>query len=240
MPMIALITGSTGGIGQAIVRELATNGFAVWLGCQSQEHGENLRNKLREEGLSAEVAAFDVAERSACETVLTSMLEQKGPVSAFVHCAGVVNPSLLLATTPSTWNRVVSVNLTGFYNVCRVVLRGMVSQKSGAIVGISSIVARSGLAGQAAYSASKAGLEGAIRSLAKEVGPYNIRVNAVSPGWIDVGMNEGKSAASVLDRIPLRRLGEPCDVAQAVGFLCSSEASYVSGNILPVSGGLDI
>jgi 3-oxoacyl-[acyl-carrier protein] reductase len=141
---------------------------------------------------------------------------------------------------PLDWNRVVEVNLNGFYNVCRLVLRGMMQQRQGAIVGISSVVARSGLAGQAPYAASKAALEGTIRSLAKEMGVYKIRVNAVSPGWIDAGMNEGKSVTPVLDRIPLRRPGRPEDVAHAVGFLCSPEAAYVSGNVVPVSGGLDI
>jgi 3-oxoacyl-[acyl-carrier protein] reductase len=240
LPPIALITGSTGGIGQAIVRELASQGFEVWLGCQSQpDRGEKLRDELRQQG-AAELVVFDVAQRESCEAALAPLLEQRGSVSAFVHCAGVTKQSLLLATAPSDWNRVVSVNLTGFYNVCRILLRGMMQQRSGSIVGISSVVARSGLAGQAAYAASKAALEGAVRSLAREVGAYNVRANAISPGWIDAGMNEGKSAAPVLDRIPLRRMGRPADVAGAVGFLCSTGASYVSGSVIPVSGGLDL
>lgn len=241
MQAIALITGSTGGIGQTIASELATQGFEVWLACRSAgDRGKKLQDKLLEAGGAAELVDFDVAERESCEAALTPLLQKRGSVSAFVHCAGITRQSALLTTSPSDWNRVVAVNLTGFYNVCRIVLRGMMQQRHGTIVAISSVVARSGLAGQAPYAASKAALEGAVRSLTREVGAYNIRVNAVSPGWIDAGMNEGKSAAPVMERIPMRRLGRPEDVAHAVGFLCSPEASYVSGSVVPVSGGLDI
>ncbi len=237
----ALITGSTGGLGQAIAAALASQGLEVWLGCQKRdERGLKLQARLREGGASAELVEFDVSCLESCEAALVPRLRDRGALSTVVYCAGVTRQSMLMTTPPAEWQRMIAINLTGFYNVCKLVLGGMMEQRSGSIVAISSVVARSGLEGQAPYAASKAALEGAVRLLARQVGECNVRVNAVRPGWIDAGMNEGKSPAPILERIPLQRVGTPQDVVDTVSFLCSSRASYVSGCAIPVTGGLDL
>ena len=237
----ALVTGASGAIGQAIACSLAEQGFEVWLGCRSRvKEASELREAILSRGGSAEVVAFDVTDYESCQSKLSALIAERGSVSAFVHCAGVVRQKLLLRTMPDDWNTVLATNLSGFYHVCRAVLRGMIQQRSGSIIAIGSVVGNRGLEGHTAYTASKAGLVGAARSLAQEVGSYNIRVNVVSPGWIDAGMNSQRPVDKVLQRIPMQRVGSPEDVAPLVSFLCSPAASYITGAEIPVSGGLDV
>jgi len=238
---VALVTGASGAIGRAVALALADQGCEIWLGCYERirEAGE-VRDQILGKNGKAQVVAFDVSSYADCQKAIGSLIESRGPVSSFVHCAGIVRHLLLLRTSPDDWDAILRINLGGFFNVSRAVIRGMIQRRSGSIVALGSVAGRRGLEGHMAYAASKAGLIGAALSLAKEVGSYNIRVNVVAPGWIGAGMNQDRPADKVLDRIPLRRLGSPEEVAQLVGFLCSRGASYITGAVIPVSGGLDM
>ncbi|HLJ27718.1 MAG TPA: SDR family NAD(P)-dependent oxidoreductase [Candidatus Angelobacter sp.] len=237
----AVVTGGAGGIGSALSQRLAQDGFYVYVCCNgNKEAGDALVEKIRSRGGSAEVLAFDVKDAAATDRALKQVAEGPREIGAVVHAAGVVKRTLFAQTSSDTWDSVVGANLNGFFHSVRPLLRRMIRGGQGSVVAISSVVADRGLEGQGAYAASKAGLIGAVRSLAREVGPYNIRANIVSPGWIRAGMNSGDPPDQVKNRIPLRRAGAAEEVAEAVSFLCSPKASYITGAVIPVSGGLDM
>ncbi|MGZ4840139.1 MAG: SDR family oxidoreductase [Candidatus Angelobacter sp.] len=239
--LAAVVTGGSGGIGSALSHRLASDGFYVYVCCNGKkEAGEAMVAEIQSRGGDAEVLTFDINNAAEAERSLAKVAQGPRDIGAVVHAAGVVNRSLFAQTSSQAWESVVGTNLNGFFFSLRPLLRRMMRAREGSVVAISSVVADRGLEGQGAYAASKAGLIGAVRSLAREVGPYNIRANIVSPGWIRAGMNKSEPPDQVKNRIPLRRSGEADDVAEAVSFLCSSKSSYITGAVLPVSGGLDM
>jgi len=237
----AVVTGGAGGIGTALSRRLAQDGFYVYVCCNgNKEAGEALVAGIRSLGQAAEVLAFDIKDSATTEKALARVADGPRDIGAVVHAAGVVRKTLFAQTSADAWDSVVAANLNGFFHSVRPLLRRMIHSRQGSVVAISSVVADRGLEGQGAYAASKAGLVGAVRSLAREVGPYNIRANIVSPGWIRAGMNKDDPPDPVKKRIPLRRAGTADEVAETVSFLCSPKASYITGAVIPVAGGLDM
>lgn len=237
----AVVTGGAGGIGRELSLRLAQDGFFVHVCCNgSHEAGQALVDEIRSRGGAGEVLVFDVRDAAATEKALAAVVDGPREIGAVVHAAGVVRRSLFAQTSAESWESVLAANLNGFFFAVRPLMRRMMRARGGAIVAISSVVADRGLEGQGAYAASKSGLTGAVRSLAREVGPFNIRANIVSPGWIRAGMNQTDPPDNVKSRIPLRRAGAAEDVAEAVSFLCSNRASYITGAVIPVSGGLDM
>jgi len=237
----AVITGGNGGIGRAISRRLAADGYFVYICCHGNKAvADGVLQEIKDDGGDGEVLAFDIGNATATEKALAAVVGGPREVTAVIHGAGVVQRSLFAQATSYTWESAIATNLNGFFYMVRPLLRKMIRVRDGCFIALSSVIAPRGLEGQGAYAASKSGLIGAVRSLAREVGPYNIRANIVSPGWIRAGMNQGVPPEQVKSRIPLRRAGKAEEVADLVSFLCSSRASYISGAIIPVAGGLDM
>lgn len=235
----ALVTGGSGAIGGAICRELAAQGFHVVVHAnRNAEAAEALAASLRTEGASAEAVAFDVCDNAACGAALARLLEA-GPIQAIVNNAGIHDDVLLPAMSPESWRRVIDVSLNGFYNVTQPLLMPMIRTRWGRIVSITSVAGLLGNKGQVNYAAAKAGLHGATKALALEVASRGITVNAVAPGIIASPMTESSFPAERIKQlVPMGRAGRPEDVAALVGFLCSEEAGYISGQVMSVNGGM--
>ena len=235
---IALVVGGSRGIGRATVLRLARSGFDIWLTYRSNhEAAESVKAEIEQLGRQCELFAFDVADFQAVKQALEARCEQDIPY-AVIFNAGIVRDNLMIWMNQDEWSEVVDTNLTGFYNITRTVLFSMLSQKRGRIIAISSTSGQVGQAGQVNYSASKAGLIGAVKALAREVGRKGVLVNVVSPGVIKTEMTDNLPADKVLPLIPVNRFGEAEEVAGVIDFLCSDDASYIHGQVIGVNGGL--
>jgi 3-oxoacyl-[acyl-carrier protein] reductase len=234
---IALVTGGSRGIGAAIATALAGDGFDIWLNYRSDhEAAARVQESIAALGRHCRLLPFDVADAQAVKTALEPLLEENVPF-ALVNNAGFARDALMVWMRQDEWQDVLDVNLGGFFNVTRAVLQGMLKKRQGRIINIVSTSGQSGMPGQVNYSAAKAGIIGATRSLAAEVGKRNVLVNAVSPGFIETEMLKDLPRERILPMIPLGRIGRPEEVAGVVGFLCSEKASYIIGQVIAVNGG---
>jgi len=238
----ALVTGGTRGIGKAIVRDLAANGCdVVFTYYSSDEAAKNLEQESKKFevkilGIKADASKFDEAEKSIQFT-----LEKLGNLDILVNNAGITKDNLILRMTEEDFDSVLSANLKSVYNYSKLVLRPMMKQRFGRIINIASVVALIGNPGQANYVASKAGVIGLTKSLAREIASRNITVNAVAPGYVSTDMTKNLTDVqkeAIMNQVPLKRIAEPVDIAKVVTFLASSSADYITGQVFAVDGGM--
>jgi 3-oxoacyl-[acyl-carrier protein] reductase len=236
---VAIITGSAKGIGRAIAVELAKKGYYIVVNYLSDEAGAKQTLALvREAGSSGEVYGFDVRDCTKTEIVVTDIAERLGRIDVLINNAGIIKDGLFMMMEPGNWQAVVDTSLNGFYNMTRPVIERMVRARSGVVVSLSSASSLLPNRGQANYSAAKAGLNAASRVVASEVARLGIRVNVVAPGLIETDMIADAPKDHIKTLIPMARIGTPEEVAKVVAFLCSKDASYVTGQILSVNGGM--
>ncbi len=236
---VAIVTGGSRGIGLGISQALASAGAVVAVVARNEATARDAAAGLEGDGHAA--YACDVADGGACRRVVAGVEAAQGPVSVLVNNAGVTRDNILLRMRDEEWSRVIDTNLRGAFNMIRASTRGMMKRRNGSIVNISSVIGLVGNPGQANYAASKAGLHGLTKSVARELASRNIRCNAVAPGFIRTDMTAGlpdRQVAELTGRIPAGRLGEPGDVAGVVRFLAGPEAGYITGQIIAVDGGM--
>mgnify|MGYP001576254322 FL=1 len=236
---IAVVTGGSRGIGRAIAVELAAHGYQIVITYKNNDEAaaETLR-LIREAGGSAEAVKFDVGNAAEAEGAINDLLGRLERIDVLVNNAGVTADGLFLMMPRRDWNAVIDTTLHGFYNMTKPVLRKMLCRKSGSIVSLSSVSALVGNRGQANYAAAKAGLIAASRVLSSEVARLGIRVNVVAPGLVDTEMIRDAPLESIKKMIPMGRIGRPEEVARVVRFLCSDDASYITGQVISVNGGM--
>jgi len=236
---IALVTGASRGIGQAIAKRLANEGYLV-IGTATSEKGAAAVNDYLQE-LGGAGRVLNVQDTEQINQLFDSIEKEFGNVQVLVNNAGITQDGLLMRMDDNAWERVLDVNLTSVFRTSKRAMKGMMKARQGRIINITSVVAAMGNAGQTNYTASKAGIEGFTRSLAREIGSRQITVNCVAPGFIDTDMTKDLDEAliqSMLNAVPLARLGKPEDIAAAVNFLASEEAGYITGTVLEVNGGM--
>lgn len=237
---LALITGASRGIGKACAIELAKAGYDIAVNYAGNvDAAVKTVEELKSLGVQAEAFKFDVSNHEEAQKGVEAVLEKFGRIDVLVNNAGITRDGLFMRMSDENWNAVINTNLSSAFYVSQPVVKIMMKQRSGSIVNMSSVVGVSGNAGQANYSAAKAGLIGLTKTLAKELGSRGIRVNAIAPGFINTDMTKDLDTSKFTDFIPLKRLGEPEDIAKAVKFL-AVDADYVTGQVLEVDGGLII
>lgn len=239
MPKIALVTGASRGIGRAIALRLAKNGYRIWANYASgKDAAESLCAEIESADGAAIPVGFNVADGAAVVAALEPLIEAEGAPDVVVSNAGITRDGLFAMTSPEEWSSVIDTNLGGFYHVTKACLRGMLRRRSGRIIAISSVSGQAGNAGQVNYAASKAGLIGACKSLAKEIASRKITVNVVAPGFVETDMVKELPKEELSRTVPLGRFGTPDEIAAAVSFLAGDEAGYITGQVLGVNGGM--
>ena len=238
----ALITGASRGIGAEIAKVLAGYGVKVWINYRSNaEMADKLKDEIENSGGSAAVIGFDVSDEKAFIDAIKTIIDSDGELSYLVNNAGITNDKLALRMSVEDFKKVIDANLTSTFIGCREALKVMSKKRFGSVVNVASVVAESGNIGQANYVASKGGVIAMTKTFALEGAARNIRFNTVTPGFIDTDMTKNlpeKVKEEILNKIPLKRLADPKEVANAVAFLLSDEASYITGETLKVNGGM--
>jgi 3-oxoacyl-[acyl-carrier protein] reductase len=237
---VSIVTGASRGIGLAIAKALAAEGAHVVLAARDQARLAAAVSEIGAGGGRAEALSLDVADRGSVEAAFAHVLSAHGRVDHLVNNAGVTRDNLLLRMRDEEWQQVLATNLTGVFLCTQAALKPMLKQRGGRIVSVTSVVGLAGNAGQANYAASKAGIVGFTKSVAREVASRGITVNAVAPGFVETDMTAAmteKARAAVLGAVPMGRVGSPSDVAGAVVYLVSDAAAYVTGQVLAVDGG---
>lgn len=243
----AIITGAARGIGEGIAQLFAEQGAHVaftYVSDSSAEKAAALEEKLKATGVNAKAYKSNAADFAACEALVNDVQKEFGAIDICVNNAGISKDNLLLRMTPEQWDDVMAINLRSVFNMTKQVIRPMMKARSGSIINMSSIIGLSGNAGQSSYAASKAGILGFTKSVAKELGSRNVRCNAIAPGFVETDMTnylkEGDQGDKYKEGIPLGRFGTAADIANVTLFLASDMSSYVTGQVISVCGGLHI
>ena len=243
MSKTAIITGSGRGIGAAIAKRLARDGFDIVVNELNEEAGQQTAEECRALGVKASVCAADVSDYAQCEELVKKVKEEFGTIDVLVNNAGITRDGLLLRMTEDTYDTVIRINQKSVFNMTKLCGAVMLRQKSGSIVNLASVAGLYGNPGQMNYSASKGAVIAMTKTAAKELGSRGIRVNAVAPGFIQTPMTDKlteEQKNAILEQIAMKRYGQPEEIASVVAFLCSDDSSYVTGQIIEISGGLSM
>jgi 3-oxoacyl-[acyl-carrier protein] reductase len=237
-----LITGGTAGIGKAIALHFAAHGARVAIFGTNKERGEEVLREIEEKtGSKSLFVSVDVANTQEVQKAVDEVLKEMQTIDVLINNAGIVRDNLLLRMSEEDWDRVLNVNLKSVYNLCKAVIRPMMKARKGKIINVSSVIGLTGNAGQVNYAASKSGIIGVTKSLAKELASRNIYVNCIAPGFIETSMTSDINEThkeEIMRNIPLKRIGRPEEIASVALFLASDGANYITGQVLPVDGGM--